>query len=125
MLRVVVPANRASSSMRYSPDASMPCGWTVASNSCDTADSMTSREPLRICRSARRTLARIVEIAPAGCRGCLAEDMSGRLCCLASRVRDVVPEPEVLHLTKILGRKAWVHRGVEAVLGEVPAAAAR
>src|SRR5215218_3176979 len=128
MLRVVVPAIRASSSMRYSPDASMPCGCKVASNNCETADSTTSREPVRICRSARRTPPRIVEIAPAGCRGCLLPDMSSRRrdrWCGGARPRLIVGEPEIPHLTKILRGEAWVHRGVEAVLGQIPATAAR
>src|SRR6476661_7486129 len=129
MLRVVVLASWASSSMRYSPDAAIPCGWTAASNSCDTAVSMTSRELLRICLGARRRPPRMVEIAPAGCRGCLAADISGRR---RDRRRGgvvrhglVVAESEVPHLTKILCREARVHRCVEPVLRQIPAAAPR
>src|SRR5882757_9144444 len=119
MLRVVVRASRASSSIRYSPDASTPCGCTAASNNCDTADSTTSRELRRICL-------RIADIAPACCRGCLAA-MSGRRrdggpC--VPRYRLVIPRSEVAHLSKILGGEPGVHRRVESVGGQVPTAAA-
>ena len=50
--------------------------------------------------------------------------MTACTCRLACR-GFVVAESEVPHLTKILGGEARVHRGVEAVLGQIPAAAAR
>jgi hypothetical protein len=87
---------------------------------------MTSRDPRRIRRS-------MVEIRPfCGC-GPLAGGMSGLLVTRRSTDggvralcdRDVVPEPEVPHLLKILGGEARVHRSVETVRGQIPAAAVR
>ncbi len=115
--------------MRYSPDASTPCGWTAASNSCDTAVSMTSRELLRICRSARRRPAeddrnRAPQAVVAVWRTSQAEDVTTRAAGVACH-RVIVAESEVAHLTKILGRETRVHRCVEAVLRQIPTAAAR
>src|ERR1700733_1920581 len=131
MLRVVGPASRARSSMRYSPETGAPCGWrTAASKSCDTAFSMTSRECRRTRLGARRRLARTPAMVPVSAREYRSEAIvaarSGRSADASvggSGDRLVVGKPEVPHLSKVLGGEPGVHRSVETVLGEIPAAA--
>src|ERR1700736_2886436 len=136
MLRVVVPASRARSSIRYSPDALVTHGSRLAaSNNCatmpSTRPSTRSRDWRPTRRGARRRLASRAAMPPAGwwCDGRSA-GMSGR----RPRARPgrelmggcaVVVEPEIPHLPKILRGESRIHRGVEAVPGQIPAAATR
>src|ERR1700753_1619449 len=107
MFRVVVPAARARSSMRYSPEPRAPFGYrTAASNSCETAFSTTSRDWRRTRLGARRRFAKIPAMVPVSARG-------GRSGAIASGGRAptyggvldrvVIGVLEIAHLSKILG----------------------
>src|ERR1700753_3743126 len=119
MLRVVVPARRARSSIRYSPEALTPCGWrAAASKSCDTAVSMNSRDWRRTRLGARRTLYRTLAIVPGSGRdgrsGAISVRCSGRRGGTRSgvvRYRVIVGEPEIPHLAKILRGEPGVPNG--------------
>src|ERR1700739_1520356 len=92
---------------------------------------MTSRDCRRTRLGARRRLARTPAMVPVSARdgrsGAIVQACSGRGTDADGSLLDrvVVGEPEVPHLSKVLGGEPRVHRCVETVLGQIPTAATR